>query len=246
MKENCQRQRFLSTEEFQLAYDYVKGFPQMKEIGLFYMGESGLHPYLAWFYQKVKQDGFFTFLTTNGTCLQTIIEAIPYIDSLKVSWNYRDARDFCKKTGSPAGYYQRIQQNIQAFYETCHAYGRNLAISTILDDEKDAYDQALSEIPHDEHYWIPLQSQGGTQSQGLDGVVGESSLPSSPIPCWSLFKGIYVDSELNVRTCCYGHKPEHILGNLKTDKKIRNKDSFKSQHLHHEIPAICRDCLRHT
>ena len=242
MKKHGIRQNFMSTEDFQKAYSYVKSFPSMREIGLFYMGESGLHPNLKDFYKQVKDDGFFTFLTTNGTTTKNILPAIPYIDSLKVSWNYKNLEDFMAKTGLPAFMYHAISHNIKVLYQACHKNGKVLAISTVLDSAKEDYADAIKKLRHDEHYFIPLQTQGGSFSDGTDGVVGEADKPSSPLPCWSLFKGVYVDCNLNVRTCCYGHTDKHILGNL-NDGSIATKEALQAAHLNGCVPDACHACL---
>ena len=96
----------------------------------------------------------------------------------------------------------------------------------------------------DEHYFIPLQTQGGTFDIGTDGVVGEADNPVNPIPCWSLFKGLYIDCDLNIRTCCYGHNKDHILGNIK-DNNVQDHTIYKQQQLNGKIPNICKKCLRY-
>lgn len=252
----------MSLMDFMSAYDYVKTFPSIKEIGLFYMGESGAHPDLPEFYKQVKSGGYFTFLTTNGVFSSNILRAIPYIDSLKVSWNYTGLTDFLEKTGTNAHYYYAIKENIKLFYDECHRHGKQLAISTVLDHQgREAYESALKQLPYDEHYWIPLQNQGGTQEAGREGVLGEDDHKVSPVPCWSLFRGIYVDSQLNIRVCCYGHSKEHILGNIKNIKRsdcimgiaqtlkednpyeeLRQK--YREMHLNHCPPKFCNECLR--
>lgn len=248
MRKYNQRQKLLSTEDFELVLENLKSITSIKEVGLFYMGESGLHPLLKEFYKKLKEARYFTFLTTNGTYIKYILEAIPYIDSLKVSWNYKDLADFIEKTGVSAQVYFSIQKNIDTLYKECHKYNRTLAISTILDSEEKMYDGILKQLKFDEHYFIPLQNQNGIEENGAPGVVGESINPVKPIPCWSLFKGVYVDVDLNVRTCCYGHDKIHIIGNLR-EEKLSNLISdeklirYKKSHLSNKIPSICTLCL---
>ena len=248
MRKYNQRQGLLSSKDFNLILENLKSIPSIKEIGLFYMGESGLHPQLSEFYKRLKECGYFTFLTTNGTYIKYVLEAIPYIDSLKVSWNYKDLADFIEKTGVSAQVYFSIQKNIDTLYKECHKHNRTLAISTILDSEEKMYDGILKQLKFDEHYFIPLQNQNGIEENGAPGVVGESINPVKPIPCWSLFKGVYVDVDLNVRTCCYGHDKIHIIGNLR-EEKLSNLISdeklirYKKSHLSNKIPSICTLCL---
>lgn len=246
MKAGGIRQHFISNNDFVMALDYIQSIPSIKEVGLFYMGESGLYPHLAEAYAMVKERGYFTYLTTNGTVIRNILPAIPYIDSLKVSWNYKNRTDFMAKTGMPAGMYDLIHHNIETFYYQCHKHGKTLAVSTVLDSTKEEYEDAISTLKFDEHYWIPLQNQGGTQDAGAGGVLGQADNLSTPLPCWSLFKGLYIDCDLNVRTCCYGHGDEHILGNIKDPDNIKSRQAFMEEQLQGKIPAICRDCLNCT
>ena len=247
MRRDNNRQKFLSQESFKLILDNLAQIPTLKEVGLFYMGESGLHKDLALFYRMLKERGYFTYLTTNGT-VDKIIEAIPYIDSLKVSWNYKNFSDFLFKTRSSPTEYFCIKDNIKFFKAICHFYGKELAVSTVLDGDRKDYRHELEQLDFDEHYWIPLQNQGGSCIFGMGGVVGEDDHKVSPVPCWSLFKGIYIDVDLNVRTCCYGHREKHILGNLKGEPlpKILGSErllQIKQEHLNGNIPDICKECL---
>ena len=249
MAKNKERQKKMSFFNLYFVIQELKTIKSLKEVGLFYMGESGLNSNIIVGYKMLKNAGFFTYLTTNATDIKYIKYAIPYIDSLKVSWNYQDIHDFIDKTNSAPRMYFRIINNINKLYDICHKFGKRLTISTVLDRNKKDFDNTLSKLKYDDHYFIPLQSQGGTNEDGLDGVIGESDNPSSPIPCWSLFKGIYIDVDMNVRCCCYGHKEEHIIGNLlyKNLRNILNEiklTDMKQLHLDGKIPEECISCLR--
>lgn len=242
------RQKKMNIEDLKLVLDILKEkVPTIKEVGLFYMGEPGLNNYLDRMYKLCKEYGYFTYLTTNGLYIHNILRSIPYVDSLKVSWNYKDPSDFQNKTGLHKDEYYRIADNTKYLYDICHKYNKDLTISTIVKDEQDKeeYLSSLKELYYDYHYFLPLQTQGGYNVSGTDGVVGEYDKQSSTIPCWSLFKGVYIDSDFNIRTCCYGHTEEFIIGNIKTNPNF-NKDVFKEDQLNHKIPNICRNCLRTT
>ena len=227
-KQNIRQQK-LSDQKFNVILKNLKTIPSLKEIGLFYMGQSGLHEKITDYYKIIYQNNYFTYLTTNATYIKYILNAIPYIQSLKVSWNYLNINDFITKTQGTQKQYYSIIQNINILYNTCHKHGKKLAISTILDCQKESYDKILSELKYDQHYYLPLQSQGGFNKSGNSGVLGEIQNLVSPIPCWSLFKGIYIDVNLNIRLCCYGHKDYHILGNLnqQTLLQILSSDKLK-------------------
>lgn len=245
MAKHDNRQHLLSEEYFDIALDYINNIGTIKEVGLFYMGESGIHPMLPKFYKKLKDNNYFTYLTTNGTCLDNVIKAIPYIDSLKVSFNYMDDKDFVLKTGRDTKVYNTILNNVEKFACVCHNNNKELTASTVLDTDRAAYSSSinlLKKLGVDRHYFIPLQTQGGTKHDGSGGVIGEADNPVSPVPCWSLFKGIYIDCDLNVRTCCYGHEDKHILGNL-LESDIESKEEFKRCHLLNNVPDICKNCI---
>ena len=247
MKKNNIRQHMMSQEDFEIALEYLKRFDSLREVGLFYMGESGLHPLLDRYYRCLKKAGYFTFLTTNATVITNILKAIPYIDSLKVSWNYKNEDDFNHNFSLGVGQYNTIIENVKILKAECNKFGKPLAISTVLDTCKEDYTDSLSELVYDEHYWIPLQNQGGTQECGADGVIGEDSHKVSPLPCWSLFKGIYIDCDLNVRLCCYGHSNEHILGNLHNGiDSIKSNNDIKLKQLSMKVTSQCMHCLRQT
>ena len=241
------RQTIMTEEHFEKVIKAINNVKTLKEVGLFFMGESGLHPLLSVFYKKLSEAGYFTYLTTNGTIIYNILKAIPYIDSLKVSWNYKNKEDFMAKTNKSSLLYDNIITNINILYEECHRYNKKLAISTVLDSKKEDYESSLSQLKYDEHYYLPLQSQCGIIT-GENGVIGTYDNPVSPLPCWSLFKGLYVDVDLNVRTCCYSHSPEHILGNiLEEDINVilNRKNILKKLQLEKVVPKICTQCQKH-
>ena len=246
MKANGERQSLMSYDNFIKVLNEIDTLKSIKEIGLFYMGESGMHPLLDVFYKELKNRGYFTYLTANGSYTKNIIKALPYIDSLKISWNYKNEDDYYKKTNSNIPY-ETIIANITLLYNECKRLNKEFTISTILDTTKDDYKDILKTLPYDEHYWLPLQSQNGTIN-GVGGVVGQYDNQAFPLPCWSLFKGLYIDVDLNIRCCCYGHYKEHIIGSLldkplldiiKSDKLVK----MKYQHLNDTIPPECLKCI---
>ena len=237
MKQNKQRQRFITDKDFSIMLDALDKLETIKEVGMFYMGESTIHPKLPYFYKVLKNHNYFTYLTCNNFNLNILSKAIPYIDSVKISFNTEYDDTQIKK--------------IESLYNLLHSCNKTLSISSVIQphENKDTYLRYNNTIPHDEWYYLPMQTQGGTIDIGVDGVVGEYDKQSSPIPCWSLFKGFYVDCELNVRTCCYGHHDTHILMNLEKEKFSKKeyynrKRLYMKDHLEHRIPSICSSCIR--
>lgn len=249
MKEKNIRQKLLSLEDFNVILQQLLTISSVREVGLFYMGESAIHPLLKDFYKELKKYKYFTYLTTNATIIENIIPAIKYIDSLKVSWNYKNMEDFILKTRSPANVYDKIISNIYKLDNLCRSIGKHLTISTIMDSSKNEYISALKKFDGIDHYWLPLQTQCGNNEVGIGGVSGELDHMVKSIPCWSLFKGIYIDVDLNVRMCCYGHHDDHVLGSLKRSSlsEILKSDKviqIKQKHLQGDIPSECYSCLR--
>ena len=248
MKKNNIRQKMMSVYDFNIILNNILHIPSIQEVGLFYMGESALHPHLQLFYRELKNNGYFTYLTTNASMIDNILKALPYIDSLKVSWNYKNVDDFIEKTRSSSGVYQNIIQNIHILDEECKKLNKVLTLSTIMDSSKDEYDKVLKQFKSIDHYWLPLQTQCGNNKIGIGGVSGELEHMVTSIPCWSLFKGIYIDVDLNVRMCCYGHHDYHIIGSLMNAElsTLLNNPRLlriKMQHLSGEIPKECNKCL---
>lgn len=232
LKKDNLRQNYLTDEDFDLIIDSLLDAKTITDVGMHYVGESGLHPRIAHYCKKLKEAGFNTYLTTNGTTVRNLLKAIPYIDNLEVSWNYKDSDDFENKTGRDEDVYVRIINNIHTLWNECHKRDKKLALATILEDGSQRNEYAvISLLPHDEHRFITLEEKQGKQSQ---------------LPCWSLFKGVYIDTDLNLRTCTYGHNNEHILGNLRVDTIddiLENATPIKEQQLKNEVPKICEKCF---
>ena len=247
MKRNNERQKAMSIQQFIEVIKFLKQIGSVKELGLFYMGESALNKDLAAFCKLAKEEGFFTFLTTNGTVLRTVVEAIPYIDSLKVSWNYKSQEDFIKKTNASDKLYRTIKENIAVFKRECNKHKKKLTVSTVLDSPISEYTSELATLQKDDNYFLPLQSQCGLNAVGIDGVVGSTTKMRSSLPCWSLFKGVYVDSDLMLRTCCYGHNQDHVIGSIHdVDPRVIPGKVMQMRQLQliGKIPDECKQCLR--
>ena len=54
MMKNDERQRFITEEDFNLMIDALDKLGSIKEVGMFYMGESLYPPNLAHFYKVLK------------------------------------------------------------------------------------------------------------------------------------------------------------------------------------------------
>jgi MoaA/NifB/PqqE/SkfB family radical SAM enzyme len=206
----------------------------VEELGLFYLGESFIVPWLAEAIRFAKHDcGYpYVFLTTNGR-LATPDRVRPCmkagLDSLKFSFNFCDPAQFNEVTKVHADQYHTIVNNIRqartvrddVLEKTGHRCGL-YASSIQYDGEqrermKDAVAQILPSV--DEHYWLPLYGQAGLTagahgtrpSAGNRGRVGALR---KPLPCWSLFTEGHVTYDGRLSACCFDHDGRFNMGDL--------------------------------
>ncbi|NJN39908.1 MAG: radical SAM protein [Gammaproteobacteria bacterium] len=151
----------------------------VEELGVFYLGESFLVPWLPDAIRYAKQEcGYpYVFLTTNGRMAEAErIRACMNagLDSLKFSFNFADADQFSEVTGVKSKDYRRIVQHIKDAHKvreevrerTGHQCGL-FASSILYDGEQQERMQAAVEeiLPYvDEHYYLPLYGQAGLTS----------------------------------------------------------------------------------
>ena len=89
----------------------------VEELGLFYLGESMLLPWLPGAVSFAKGAGYpYVFLTTNASLarpdrLRKLFVA--GLDSLKFSFNYADEQQFQEVAGMPGRIWLSMVQNIQ-------------------------------------------------------------------------------------------------------------------------------------
>ena len=248
------RQKFVSDDDVSIFLNTIKKIPSIKEVGLYGLGESTLHPYLSKYYKIMKEAGYFTYLTSNGVKTTNLVPAIPYIDSLKFSWNYKDEKDFHEKTGKKEDIMFDILNNINSIYYT-FSNMTSISVSVVLDvgESPSDYKDILEKLECKDVFFVQVLTQGGAYKYGKTGggpnIIADGCKKS--IPCWTLFRGLYVDCDLNVRTCPYGNddtKP-YILGNLKIDNIkdiMANKDYYKRMHLYGNCPDICKKCIKNN
>lgn len=244
------RFKLMSLKDFEEVINFVhKNYPSITDIGLFLMGEPGLNRELPEMYKMVKNidRNYFTFLTTNGLFIKYITKSLQFVDSLKVSWNYKNEKDFEEKTDTSIDAYYDIRRNIKRLYKLCKEYNTSFSISTVIDeknDKKEDYYKSIEGFEYDYHYFLPLQTQGGYVKDAKGGCVGnDSRYESNPIPCYCLFKGLYIDVNKNIRICPFGNEEHHIIGNIYNGIDMNYYNKIKEQHLYGSIPKQCEKCL---
>jgi len=241
----------------------------VEELGMFYLGESFLLPWLSQAIEYAKRDcGFpYVFLTTNGRLatadrVRACMEA--GLDSLKFSFNFADAAQFTEVTGMKGRAHEHIVRNLKHARtvrdeveartgERCGLFASSIQYDG---EQRGRMAAAVAEIrPYvDEHYWLPLYGQprpmsctGGTrQSAGNPGRIGALR---KPVPCWSLFTEGHITYDGRLSACCFDHDARFNMGDLQTNGFMQAWHSEKFRALRRANLAedvsgtVCERCV---
>jgi radical SAM protein with 4Fe4S-binding SPASM domain len=239
----------------------------VEEIGLFYLGESFMVPWLPEAIAFAKQEcGYpYVFLTTNGSlATPERVEACMKagLDSLKFSYNYADVEQFINVTRVKGGYFDKMKQNIIGAHRVREAggYGCGLYASYIEydGDQRTRMHAALNEIrPYvDEVYALPLYNQADLVSseeteRGWSSVAGNRGRAAAlrdPLPCWSIFTEGHVTWDGKLSACCFDHDGRFHMGDLMEESFLDAWNSTKFQalrraHLARDVRGtVCESC----
>ena len=232
----------------------------VEELGVFYLGESFLCPWLSEAIRYAKQDcGFpYVFLTTNGrlaTPDRVAACMAAGLDSLKFSFNNADPEQFQAVTQVRGKDFFSIIENIKSARRIRDENGFHCGLyaSSIQYDGEQfrKMEAAVNEIrPYvDEHYWLPLYGQAGLML-GTGGTVPVAGNPGrlgalrAPIPCWSIFTEGHITFDGRLSACCFDHDGRFTMGDLMNQTFVEAWASFDFQRL--RAPAFARRRLRHS
>ncbi|MCK5602536.1 radical SAM protein [Candidatus Pacearchaeota archaeon] len=240
----------------------------VKELGLFYIGESLMCSWLPDAISYAKKAGIeYTFLTTNGSLLtplkcSELMEA--GLDSLKFSFNNANANQFRQVTGTSARMYRNLIDNIKsacAVRDMGKHKTRLYASSIAYDGEQQKkMRKAVEEIlPYvDEHYWLPLFSFGGQAKDSEEeigmapptvGNPGRAGNMRPPLPCWAVFKEGHITAAGRLSACCFDTGSGWEMADLNKVSFMEGWNSEKFQelrraHLAKDIRGTaCMDCM---
>jgi MoaA/NifB/PqqE/SkfB family radical SAM enzyme len=205
----------------------------VEEIGLFYLGESFLVPWLheAVYFAKHVAEFPYVFLTTNGS-LSTPKRVgkcmAAGLDSLKFSLNYADAQQFVEIARVKAVLFDRMIANIKGAWELrrAHGYQTGLYASYIQYDGAQGEKMAgiIKEIEPfvDELYALPLYNQANLvtaeeKARGWSYTAGNRGRVDAlrePIPCWAVFTEGHCTWDGKLSACCFDHNEELTMGDL--------------------------------
>lgn len=189
----------------------------VKELGVFYYGESMMVPWLPKAIKMAKDVGFeYVFLTTNGSLASPPrVKACMAagLDSLKFSFNFCDARQFTEVTNISPRLFHRtvlfIKQARQVRDEGNYKCGLFLSYIKYNGEQYTRMTKVLEELaPHlDEVYALPLYNPDGSLNvEGWDYVGGNPGRIGnmvSPVPCFALFTETHINYDGTGNACCF-------------------------------------------
>jgi len=239
----------------------------VEEIGLFYLGESMMVPWLPEAIKYAKDIGFpYIFLTTNGSLatpdkVRKCMEA--GLNSLKFSFNYADSAQLKEIAGVKESYFERIKNNIKSarIIRDVNEYDCGLYASFIEydGDQRDKMMKAVEEIQPflDEVYGLPLYNQATLVSEEEKkrgwkpsaGNRGRADALRDPLPCWAVFTEGHITYDGKLSACCFDHNDYLTMGDLKEEGFMEawNSDKFKrlrSAHLGKDVTGTpCENCV---
>jgi MoaA/NifB/PqqE/SkfB family radical SAM enzyme len=243
----------------------------VEELGLFYLGESFLVPWLPLAVRWAKQTAKYpyVFLTTNGSLAtgkrcEELFRA--GLDSLKFSFNYADEQQFEDIARMPKKLFATMLKNVKAAqfvrdkveFETGHRCKLYASYIEYDGEQGEKMQEAVDEVaPYlDEVYALPLYSQAehvgaSERAKGWEvtaGNRGRAGALREPIPCWSLFTEGHVTHDGKLSGCCFDHDGRFEMGDL---TKVSFMDAWNSErfqslraaHLRKDVMGtVCEQC----
>ncbi|MBF0127971.1 MAG: radical SAM protein [Magnetococcales bacterium] len=242
-----------------------------QEVGMFYLGESMMLPWLPKAIREAKEVvGFpYVFLTTNGinATAKKVEECMRAgLDSLKFSLNYASAEQFAEIARVKAVLFGTLVDNIKQARRIRDEHGFNCGLYASYisyDGEQGRRMQSLTDelTPYlDEIYALPLYSQadltgkenkeaGWFVSGGNPGRVGNLR---DPVPCWSLFTEARVTWDGRLSMCCFDHDERFNAGNLNEHSfmEVWHSPKFQAlrkEHLTGDVRGTaCEQCISYS
>ena len=241
-----------------------------EEIGLFYLGESLMNPFLtieACRFLKKELGMPYVFLTTNGSLASFDIVSglmLAGLDSLKFSLNAASFEQFEAVMGVKKKLYLAAVENLKLAWHIREdsGYPTRIYSSSIMYDGEQQKRMAQfvreSILPYvDEHYWLPLYSMGAAAIKREEelgykptaGNQGRIGALVDPLPCWSAFTEGHVRHDGTVSLCCFDADGRFEVGNLcdQSWMEVWNCKKFqeiRKRHLQKDIiGTICEECV---
>lgn len=234
----------------------------VEQLGVFYLGESTLVPWLPEAVAEAKGLGFRNvFLTTNGTRLDSrlsreLMEA--GLDSLKFSLNYANEAQMAEIAHCKPGVFDVVDTNVIASRGVRDAGGYATEINACYiayDVEQEGRMAARVERLRpfvDQWYAMPLYSQGGQVYGRVLGNTGMAHSQKPPVPCWVVFAQGHIDHMGNLTMCCFDHDGHFQVGNLLETPfmELWHSERFRDLRRRHIAEDVrntrCESCIHGT
>lgn len=237
----------------------------VRELGVFFIGESFLCQWLPEAIKEAKEVGYpYVFLTTNGSAanskkLKACMES--GLDSLKFSLNFYDANQLSQVAKVSDVYFQKAIDAVkearrirdEGGYD-CGIYASSIAFDGEQGDKMRAVvDEILPFV--DEHYWLPLFSmREASEKAGMKPIVGNPGRLAKmrePLPCWSAFTEAHITKDGKLVACCFGAGLDSnmVMGDLNETSFDAAWNSVKFQdlresHLKKDVTGTpCESCV---
>ncbi len=237
----------------------------VRELGVFFVGESFTCKWLPEAIQEAKDVGFpYVFLTTNGAAaLPKIVEKCMAagLDSLKFSINFADAQQLTEVARVPGHNWRRAIENLKEARRIRDAGGYKTQIyaSYINFDGEQAQKMkaVVDEIaPFTDQvpYRLPLYGmQGASKEFGWKpqaGNPGRYDNQRAPLPCWSVFREAHIDCKGRLIACCFGgeNNPGMVMADLNkvdfmTGWNSKEFQRLREAHLNEDVSnTACASC----
>lgn len=247
----------------------------VEELGLFYLGESFLVPWLEEAVRFAKQEaGYpYVFLTSNGSLaaparVRALMEA--GLDSLKFSLNYADTAQFTEIARVKGQLFETVIENVKAARpireeveertgQRCGLYGSYIAYDGAQGQRM--ADTVTALTPYlDEIYALPLYNQAALVGEDMEargfevtaGNRGRLDRLRDPLPCWSLFTEGHVSWHGKLVGCCFAHTDDFEFGDLTETSFMEAWNSPRAQrlrqaNLNRDVTGTpCEDCVAYA
>ncbi len=242
----------------------------VREIGVFYLGESFMNPKLlvdCIAYLKREIEMPYVFLTSNASmAFPEAAEACMAagLDSLKWSVNAADDEQFEQVMGVAGKLFRRALENIRSTWTIRQqkGYKTGLYASSIrYDGDQQAKMEGLlreAVIPYvDHHYWLPLYSMGAFATKReaelgyrpTAGNQGRIGALREPLPCWSAFTEGHVTADGKLSACCFDATANWTMGDLTKQAFMEAWTSkgfvaLREAHLRRDVKGtVCEACV---
>lgn len=242
------KRRQLSTEEFDLLTDKVRG----KVCFLYFhlMGEPLLHPLLPQFITMAREKGFKTVLTSNGTLLHramNLLDTLPHKVQLSLHSHESNAR------GELSSYMEEVMNfaTQAAAKGTCvvlrlwNQGGMDKENELVMDYIAEYVPRPWKERPDGFRLCDNLYLEFDRK---FEWPSANASSAKREVFCKALLKQIGVLSDGSLVPCCLDHNGDVVLGNLFHQSLEEILSSPRAQAMiegfqhHTATEALCQNC----